>query len=66
MLVRTGGVRRGRSARGIVRSLFEAELRGMGNSADPEQFWSVRPTACPKAGETQLIFVGAVLVRLPG
>jgi ABC-type bacteriocin/lantibiotic exporter with double-glycine peptidase domain len=60
-VVQGGGVRRGRMASGLVRSMLEQQ-RG-GQVTIPEVYWSVRPNPDEPEG---LLFTGSVLLRFRG
>lgn len=68
-LVRSGALRPGRQAHGVIRAFFE---RGRGEAAQemarviPAAYWSVQPAPAGMRGEEQLFLRGAVLVRALG
>ena len=64
-LVRAGGVRRGREAKELVRSLL-AKAEAGATGAIPEPFWAVLPTPSGPEGEEMVQVRGAVLVRVRG
>jgi ABC-type bacteriocin/lantibiotic exporter with double-glycine peptidase domain len=67
-VVQGGGVRRGRMASGLVRSMLEQQRKG--EVTIPEVYWSVRPDpegeAVPGEASGGLLFTGAVLLRFRG
>ena len=67
-LVRAGGLRRGREARGLVRSLLAKAGSGTpgASAAIPESFWSVLPAPDGLEGGSMVRIRGAVLVRVRG
>jgi ATP-binding cassette subfamily B protein len=67
-LVRAGGVRRGREASGLVRSLLAKAAPGTpgASAAIPEPFWSVLPAPDGLEGGPMVRFRGAVLIRVRG
>ena len=60
-LVQGGGLLRGHEARTLLRSFVSSEQRTI-----PDPFWSVRPVVPLPEGEEQVVFRGAVLVRITG
>jgi ABC-type bacteriocin/lantibiotic exporter with double-glycine peptidase domain len=60
-VVRAGAVGRGRTAAGLVQSMFAKDQSG--EVPIPESYWSVRPN--PEA-QDELLFTGAVLLRFRG
>jgi ATP-binding cassette subfamily B protein len=67
-LVRSGGLRRGREARGVLDAVLrqaEDGVPGQGQ-AIPEPCWSALPAPPGPDGEEQLLLRGAVLVRVQG
>ncbi|HEY2030450.1 MAG TPA: ATP-binding cassette domain-containing protein [Myxococcales bacterium] len=60
-VVRGGGVKRGRMAGDLVRSMLEQEKSG--GVAIPEAYWSVRPS---KDDASVVFFTGSVLLRFRG
>jgi hypothetical protein len=57
----SGGIARGREAARLLRSLLSRAT-----TAVPEAWWSVRPGPPGEDGEEQVLFRGAVLVRVRG
>jgi len=64
-LVRAGGVRRGREAKGLVRSLL-AKAEAGATGAVPEPFWAVLPAPSGPEDEEMVRVRGAVLVHVRG
>jgi ATP-binding cassette subfamily B protein len=67
-LVRAGGLRRGREARGVLHTLLDraaAEAPADGRVI-PEAYWSVRPAPAGPEGDEQVLVRGAVLIRVCG
>jgi len=69
-LVRSGGLRRGAEAVGVLETFYK-ELTAPSGSAGPTEavpstYWSVLPAPADEEGETQLLLTGAVLVRALG
>jgi ABC-type bacteriocin/lantibiotic exporter with double-glycine peptidase domain len=67
-LVESGGISRGGEAGRLLRSLL-ARCRETATSEEPpvpEAWWSVRPAPADADGEEQVLFRGAVLVRVRG
>jgi ABC-type bacteriocin/lantibiotic exporter with double-glycine peptidase domain len=60
-VVEAGGLSRGPAAARLLRSLLSGPL-----DAVPEEYWSVRPAPADEDGEEQVLFRGAVLVRVRG
>src|SRR5262249_3132408 len=66
-VVDAGGWRRGSAAARLAGALFErARVDAEGGGDLPDAYWSVRPVPAGAAGEPQLLFRGAVLVRVRG
>ncbi|HEV8581241.1 MAG TPA: ATP-binding cassette domain-containing protein [Thermoanaerobaculia bacterium] len=67
-LVASGGLARGSEAGRLLRSLFSRsrEAPEAAEPAVPEAWWSVRPAPAGAEGEEQVLFRGAVLVRVRG
>ena len=68
-LVRSGGLRKGREASGILSRFYEsARLDPAASAVDsvPPEYWSVLGAEPDDDGEEQLRFRGAVLVRVKG
>jgi ABC-type bacteriocin/lantibiotic exporter with double-glycine peptidase domain len=59
-IVRSGGLRRGRQAAGVLDRFFSQP------KMVPPEYWSVRPANSDSSGEQQLLLRGAVLVRVHG
>ncbi|MFL6198368.1 MAG: ATP-binding cassette domain-containing protein [Thermoanaerobaculia bacterium] len=59
-VVEAGGLRRGMEAARLLRALVS------GPAAVPEEYWSVRPAPQDEDGEEQVMFRGAVLIRVRG
>jgi len=59
-VVEAGGLRRGAEAARLLRALVS------GPEAVPEEYWSVRPAPADEDGEEQVLFRGAVLIRVRG
>jgi ABC-type bacteriocin/lantibiotic exporter with double-glycine peptidase domain len=67
-IVRSGGLRPGQQAARVLTACFEQARRetpGEGKTI-PHAYWSVRPAPPRPDGEEQLLFQGAVLVRVRG
>ena len=65
-IVRSGGLRPGQQAARVLKACFEQARRerpGEGKTI-PNAYWSVRPAPPGPDGEEQLLFQGAVLVRV--
>jgi ATP-binding cassette subfamily B protein len=67
-LVRSGGVRRGRAARGLLEALQTraAATANGAQAAVPEAYWSAWPAQAGPDGVEQVSLRGAVLVRVRG
>jgi ABC-type bacteriocin/lantibiotic exporter with double-glycine peptidase domain len=67
-IVRSGGLRPGQQAARVLKACFEQARRetpGEGKTI-PNAYWSVQPAPPGPDGEEQLLFQGAVLVRVHG
>src|ERR687888_731318 len=67
-IVRSGGLRPGQQAARVLKACFEQarrEIPGEGKTI-PNAYWLVRPAPPGPDGEEQLLFQGAVLVRVRG
>lgn len=67
-LVRAGGLRRGRQARGALQLFLHQARRGGASDIEtiPETFWSVRPVPGTDGRATVLLLTGAVLLGVKG
>ena len=63
-VVKGGGVKRGRMASALVRSMLEQQLAG--TVAIPRTYWSVRPNPDAAGADDALLLTGAVLLRFRG
>ncbi len=67
MIVRSGGVRRGREAQRLLEKFYEqSQSAGPEKSPIPESYWSVRPTEPDGDGDEQVMLTGAVLIQVAG
>jgi ABC-type bacteriocin/lantibiotic exporter with double-glycine peptidase domain len=66
VLVRAGGLKRGRQAGRLLHSLVERDAAPGAEPIIPDVHWSVRQAPPDPDGEEQLFFKGAVLVRIRG
>ena len=67
-MVQSGGIKRGRQAARVLESFFEQQRASGQNKSDviPATYWSVRPVASGAQSDEQLLFTGAVLLRVRG
>lgn len=68
VIVRSGGLRRGRQAARVLKAFFERARKEAADKSGtiPDVYWSVRPAPHDPIGEEQLLLRGAVLVRVRG
>ena len=67
-IVRSGGLRRGGQAAGVLAAFFEESHAApwSEDAAIPALYWSVRPAPADEEGTDQLFFRGAIMVRVQG